>query len=263
MQYEIDRIRPVFPKPLSNAKSDGRETLELHGRKWENCEILTGTSKYDGPLSADGRAVFEGTYRLSLHPDAPFGIVAMKISLDGLEYSKTVKASLRSIHEITLVETGQGAVSTLETMKPRSDTEQPVSPVATQETRPAEEKTNKVSKTDIPQIRELDRICNARDADAFQHFVLLGSPVAKPAIDFYASQVESGGFSVIDIQNAVVGESFVRVSCTVSIAGRRMVMPFDFVERRGKWRWLIVVGADRAEHAKAILTDAEWKAWSD
>ena len=85
VQYEIDRIRPVFPKPLSNAKSEGRETLELHGRQWENCEILTGTSKYDGPLNADGRSVFKGTYRLSLHPDAPFGIVAMKISLDGVE----------------------------------------------------------------------------------------------------------------------------------------------------------------------------------
>ena len=82
VQYEIDRVRPVFPKPLSNVKFESRESLQLHGRNWEDCEILTGTTDYDGPLSNDGRMAFESKCRVALHPEAPFGLVSLEMVSD-------------------------------------------------------------------------------------------------------------------------------------------------------------------------------------
>ena len=184
----------MFPKPLDNIKSEGRETLTLHGRKWENCEILTGTTHYDGTLAADGRMVFESKCRVALHPDAPFGIVSLEIVSECVEYSRTVTAFIKATRKITLIAVGEGAKSDLKTMEG-------VEPKAAQTANLQDNsvKTKTQPKDSLPQIRELDRIFRAQDGEALRKFVLLGSPAWKKALDNQVRRIETKKHSVIDI----------------------------------------------------------------
>lgn len=111
IQYELDRFRDVFPKPLDNPKSLACETVETPAGKFEDGEVLTGRSDYDGPLLGDGRSVFQATYRIVVHPKAPFGVVSMQIETDGREISGEGAVSIKVKRTLTLVETGQNAVS--------------------------------------------------------------------------------------------------------------------------------------------------------
>ena len=116
VQYEIDRFRDVFPKTLDNLKNLQRETAESLADKFEGCEVLTGTSDYDGPLLNKGRGVFKANYRIILHPKAPFGVVSMQIESDGREFSGTgVTVSVKLKKTLTLDGTGKNAVSDLPT----------------------------------------------------------------------------------------------------------------------------------------------------
>src|SRR5207248_6467712 len=63
IQYEIDRFRLPFPKPLDNPKSLKGETVETPAGKFEECEVVTGTSDYDGQLLGQGRSVVKASYR--------------------------------------------------------------------------------------------------------------------------------------------------------------------------------------------------------
>lgn len=259
IQYELDRIRVVFPKPLDNVKSEPRETLELHGRKWVNCEILTGTRHYDGPLGNDGRWVFDAQYRIALHRDAPFGIVSMKVICDSTEYSKTTTVRGHSTERISLAEVGQGAQSQMRPMTDQAKAKGHAGPA--QPRARAREKTGEaLSINSLPQIRELDRIFKAKDGDAFRAFVLLGSPAAKKGVDDAARQVDAGELSVTEVLNSRVDGPLVRIWAKVSIAGRQQTIPFRFVKRGDKWQWLFVLGGERLQDAKAVLSDAEWQA---
>jgi len=113
IQYEIDRFRDVFPKPLDNAKSKKGETVETPAEKYEDCEILTGTSDYDGPLLGEKRSVAKATYRIVVHPKAPFGVVSMQIESEAREISSRSVVNIKAKKTLTLVETGKNAVSDL------------------------------------------------------------------------------------------------------------------------------------------------------
>lgn len=113
IQYEIDRFRPRFPVPLDAAKSMKRETVETPAGRFEDCEVIAGSSKYDGPLLADGRGVFSGTYRIVLHPKAPFGVVSLQGALEGREFSARTEASMTIKSSLTLAAVGKDAVSAL------------------------------------------------------------------------------------------------------------------------------------------------------
>jgi hypothetical protein len=117
VQYEIDRFRDVFPKPLDNPKNLQRETAESSAGKFEDCEVLTGTSDCDGPLLNHGRGVFKANYRLVLHPKAPFGVVSMQIESDGREFSSAGAVSVKLKRTLTLAETGKNATSDLPSTK--------------------------------------------------------------------------------------------------------------------------------------------------
>jgi hypothetical protein len=106
----------------------------------------------------------------------------------------------------------------------------------------------------------LDRIFQAKDGDALREFVLLGSPAGRKAIDAAARQVDAGDFSVIDVLSSRVDGPLVRVLARVAIGGQPQTIPFVFVKRDEKWRWLFVLGGERLEDAKALLSEAEWKA---
>jgi hypothetical protein len=121
IQYELDRFRDVFPKPLNNPKSLTRETVETQAGKFEDCEVLTGRSDYDGPVLGDGRSVFKASYRIVVHPQAPFGVVSMQIEIEGREISGEGAVSIKAKKTLTLVETGKNAVSDL----PKGSVERP------------------------------------------------------------------------------------------------------------------------------------------
>jgi hypothetical protein len=114
IQYEIDRFRGVFPKPLDNPKSLNRETVITPAGKFEDCEVLTGTSNYDGPLLGHGRMVYKATYRIAIHPRAPFGVVSMQIDAECREISGSgAVCSIKAKKILALAETGKNAISDL------------------------------------------------------------------------------------------------------------------------------------------------------
>jgi hypothetical protein len=63
IQYEVDRFRNVFPKPLDDAKALKNETVKVEAGEFKDCEVIAGTSHYDGPLLNDGRSVHDATYK--------------------------------------------------------------------------------------------------------------------------------------------------------------------------------------------------------
>ena len=217
VQYEIERVRPVFHKPLKNVVSKGRETLEVHGHQWENCEVMTGTSHLDGTLSADGRMVFDDKCRVALHADAPFGIVSLDIVSDGIEYSRTVTAMLKSVRKITLVEVGRGAKSSLQ---PMEAVEAKAGLSANPQGNSSKKPIKAQPKDSLPQIQELDRILQTQDGDALRKFVLLGSPAWQKAVDNQVREIETKKHSVIDIVSTHVDRTFVRIGCRLTIDGK-------------------------------------------
>jgi len=112
IQYEIDRFRNVFPKPLDNPTKLKPETVETPAGKFENCEVLGGTSDLDGQLVNNGRMAYHATYRLFLHAKAPFGLVAMHAEMKGTEYGRRA-VSVSSKETLTLSESGKSATSHL------------------------------------------------------------------------------------------------------------------------------------------------------
>ena len=113
IQYEIDRFRDMFPKPLDNLKRLKPELINTRAGKFEDCEVVTGTSSYDGQLMNIGRSVYKGTYRMVLHPKAPFGVVAMYGEMEGHEISPRSHTSLKAKKTLILMEIGKNAVSEL------------------------------------------------------------------------------------------------------------------------------------------------------
>jgi hypothetical protein len=113
IQYEIDRFRLEFPRPLFNAKSLPRETLETPAGRFEDCEVLEGMSNYDGPLLENGRSVFRSTYRIAIHPRTPFGVVTMQIRTEGREIGDGFAQNFKATKTLTLAAVGTGAVSAL------------------------------------------------------------------------------------------------------------------------------------------------------
>ncbi len=114
IQYEIDRFRDVFPRPLSNAKSLPKETIETPAGKFADCEVLSGINYYDGPLVMDGRSTFKATYQIAIHSDSPFGVVRMQFQIEGREFGDDDEVvRFKAKKSLLLAETGKGAVSVL------------------------------------------------------------------------------------------------------------------------------------------------------
>ena len=47
-----------------------RQTVQVIDRDWRDCEMLEGSTHYDGPLMADGRMVFDAKYGIAFHAEA-------------------------------------------------------------------------------------------------------------------------------------------------------------------------------------------------
>lgn len=113
-QYEIDRFRPVFPPPLDGLTVLEPKSIDTEAGRFDRCEVLSGSSKYDGPLAGGGRSEFEADYRVFLHPDAPFGVVSMTCDFEGKEISGSGSSVLlKFTQKLVLEATGKNAVSEL------------------------------------------------------------------------------------------------------------------------------------------------------
>jgi hypothetical protein len=111
IQYEIDRFRNYFPMPLENSKVLMREAVETAAGKFEDCEVVTGTYNYDGPILGGARTVANSTCRIAIHHKAPFGVVSMQVKTDGREIHDEFVGSFTAITTLVLIETGTNAVS--------------------------------------------------------------------------------------------------------------------------------------------------------
>jgi hypothetical protein len=113
IQYEIERFRPNFPKPLENPKIVKGETVKTEAGVFENCEVISGTESFDGALIGDGRWVYKHNYRIVVHPQAPFGVVALESEGEGREIRNNFIGYVTGKTKLQLTQTGKGAVSDL------------------------------------------------------------------------------------------------------------------------------------------------------
>jgi hypothetical protein len=115
IQYEVERFRGVFPKQLAGAKGLARETVDTPAGKFEDCEVIVGTSDYDGCLLNDGRMVHHAQYKIVLNPKAPFGVVSLNLQGTVREITAKNAVSGKLAQTLTLAAVGNDAVSDLPT----------------------------------------------------------------------------------------------------------------------------------------------------
>jgi hypothetical protein len=116
LQYEIDRFRPVFPEPLSEARELTRRAIETPAGKFEGCWIMGGKTEFDRPLLNQGRWTFETQWEIALHSDAPFGVVqthsrSKGVEIGGNDFDAHQVIELEST--LTLSRVGKGSRSVL------------------------------------------------------------------------------------------------------------------------------------------------------
>jgi hypothetical protein len=116
LQYEIDRFRPIFPKPLSEARELTRRTIETPAGEFEGCRIIAGKTEFDRPLLNQGRWMLKTQWEIALHPDAPFGVVQVHSRSKGIEIGGndlTAHLTIELESTMTLSRVGKGAKSVL------------------------------------------------------------------------------------------------------------------------------------------------------
>jgi hypothetical protein len=119
-RYEIERFRPVFPAPLENAKELPRESLVTKSGSYHNCEVITGTTSFEGALLGNGYWECRTNVSLWLHKEAPFGVVQISYDSTSSEISEfsTTEISIKSVLQIESIQ--DGANRRLEKMDKRN-----------------------------------------------------------------------------------------------------------------------------------------------
>jgi hypothetical protein len=113
IDYETDRFLPIFPPPLTNERRLASTTIETKTGMFRECEVITGTTEFDRPLLGDGRWAFKSEWRISLHADAPFGVVELRSKSQGREIRDDgFYVELKSHSVLTLSEVGADAKGT-------------------------------------------------------------------------------------------------------------------------------------------------------
>lgn len=107
-RYELERFRPLFPGPLEKVRKLPRESLETKVGRFDNCEVVSGTTSFEGALLGDGYWECRTEVTLWLHSDAPFGVV--QIALDSAsdesgEFS-TNKIAYKTVLQIESIQDG-------------------------------------------------------------------------------------------------------------------------------------------------------------
>jgi hypothetical protein len=127
IQYEIDRVRTVFPEPLQSAQKLPVKTLATEAGRFNDCEVIAGKTAFDRPLAGGGRWEFENEWQITLHKDAPFGVVEVQCRSKGQEVARRNTAHITTKYVITLAKIGTDAKSAIaeERQLPGAKTEGP------------------------------------------------------------------------------------------------------------------------------------------
>ncbi len=101
IRYELERLRPIFPPPLTNERELAREDVETPVKTFSGCRVVTGTTNFAGALLADGLWDFSSTFTIWLHEEAPFGVVKMRCQSEGRELSE--ESTVLSTNDTTMI----------------------------------------------------------------------------------------------------------------------------------------------------------------
>jgi hypothetical protein len=120
-QYEIDRFRPLFPKPPAGKIADDHRAFEALDTKIGrlDCEKLTFESSYDGPLArgARGRWIWQGEHQVWLSEEVPFGVAGLMLKSQSKEWNgedgPIPDATSETTKRLTISEVGRGKKSDL------------------------------------------------------------------------------------------------------------------------------------------------------
>jgi hypothetical protein len=114
-QYELDRFRSIFPRPLKDAKME-RERIEIKLGRFA-CEKLVGTSEMPKgtPLNSGAEWGWSGQFECLLSDQIPFGVAVLRSQTKGYETSggRRSRIVLEMKNTLTAEETGGDARSEL------------------------------------------------------------------------------------------------------------------------------------------------------
>jgi hypothetical protein len=124
IRYEIDRVRPLFAKPLVNERRLPDRTIETPVRVYEDCEVITGRTSLEGTLMGESWWEFRGEWEFALHADAPFGVVRATRRMESEEIDESMTGHSTATTILTLSRIDKDAVSALPNGEPaRGDDE--------------------------------------------------------------------------------------------------------------------------------------------
>ena len=121
-QYQLDRFRPIFPSPHSDARGTVRESVQSPNEKIGSleCERLKFPSKYSGPLAGGTRGWWEwsGDHQIWLHKSVPFGVASLTFSGLSTESNQdkpedSIIVHVKGTTRVIVAEIGSNAKSTL------------------------------------------------------------------------------------------------------------------------------------------------------
>jgi hypothetical protein len=111
--YELDRFRPLSPAPLKELRQLPKATITTPVGTFADCEVVEGVTEFDRPLLAEGRDEMKGSWRIALHPDAPFGVVQLHCNSTGSEFGAHARCDISTTVTLTLSGKGNNAKSKL------------------------------------------------------------------------------------------------------------------------------------------------------
>jgi hypothetical protein len=114
IQYEIDRFRSVFPERLDKVRELSKKSVSTPVGNFKDCEVISGVTEFDRPLLGGGRWAFQHEWQIVLHPDAPFGVVAIDCQMKGSEFDEDgLTLHVKGTSTLTLSKIRKNATSVL------------------------------------------------------------------------------------------------------------------------------------------------------
>jgi len=113
VRYEIDRFLPAFAPPLRDENRLPSQTIQTPIGEFRDCEVITGTSKFDRPTRGEGYWKEDFVWTIALHPNAPFGVVRVICKSTGSEVNPPITVECTQSDVLTLTKTGRDAKNAL------------------------------------------------------------------------------------------------------------------------------------------------------
>jgi hypothetical protein len=111
-QYELDRLRSVFPRPLAETRVEPAKTADTKLGRLQ-CESVTGKSELpESPLRGGGKWAWSGEFECLLSKQVPFGLAVLRSHTKGHETTRA-KALTDITTTLTVAEVGADATSAL------------------------------------------------------------------------------------------------------------------------------------------------------